>query len=422
MPFEVDPGMHGEEELLGAGIMIVGVGGCGGNAVNGMIERNIEGVRYVVFNTDQQALRHSKAINRVKIGRETTGGLGAGADPAVGRKAAEEDRDIIAEQLKGADLVFITAGMGKGTGTGAAPVIAAIARSMGILTIGVVTRPFGFEGGITAAVADEGIAELRKHLDTLILVENEKIAASAEERASATEVYDMVNEILYQAAKSISDIITYHGHVNVDFADVRSITAGGGDALMGSAAAAGQRKALQAAMAALESPLLDGVCLTEAKGLLVNITGKVEMQDLQDAMRFIGEQVGHEAKIINGYVDQQLRENEARVTIIVTGFTHKVHNAPEGPEPPPVIPLKAPEARDLSGDLATPAYIRRNIPIDGPYATPQGSAEEQTGTPFRHTPASRSADETIRKDRSDIPAFLRRSDNPNFTGLFQTDN
>ncbi len=422
MPFEVDPGMHAEEELQGAGIMIVGVGGCGGNAVNGMIERNIEGVRYVVFNTDQQALRHSKAINRVKIGKETTGGLGAGADPAVGRKAAEEDRDAITEQLKGADLVFITAGMGKGTGTGAAPVIAAIARSMGILTIGVVTRPFGFEGRISAAIADEGISELRKHIDTLILVENEKIAASAEERASTTEVYNMVNEILYQAAKSISDIITFHGHVNVDFADVRSIMAGGGDALMGSASAAGQRKALRAATAALESPLLDGVSLKDAKGLLVNISGKVEMQDLQDAMRFIGEQVGNKAKIINGYVDQQLRENEARVTIIVTGFTHQAHKAPEEPETPLIIPPKAAEGRAPAEDLATPAYVRRNIPIEGPFTTPQANAPDQNATTSCYTPLSRSADENIRKECSDIPAFLRRTGNPNFTGLFQTDN
>ena len=428
MAFELDPGLFDSDQGKGVTIRIVGVGGCGGNAVNNMIDRKISGVEYIVFNTDRQALLNSKAPLRVQIGKKATNGLGAGADPAKGRQAAEDDREIIAAQLRGADLVFIAAGMGKGTGTGAAPVIASIARNMGILTIGVVTRPFNFEGQVKANIADGGIIELRKYIDTLILVENEKILSIAEEGVSATEAFNMANDVLYRAAKGIADIITRHGHVNVDFADVRSIMAGAGDAVMGSAAAAGERRALKASSDALNSPLLEGVSVKGAKGVLVNITGEVTMRDMSDAMNYIEEQVGSDAKIINGYVDEPQVSGEIRVTVIVTGFRRKAQE--EGVEPavrplvPPVsgIRLGQTPGSNRSGtslyserkeeDLRIPAYIRRQLSINDPHEV---EVRKNTGhdadcnVPLTGGRGER--EDKIQKGSSDTPAYLRRKNN-----------
>ena len=425
MAFELDPGLFDSEQGKGVTIRIVGVGGCGGNAVNNMIDRKISGVEYIVFNTDRQALLNSKAPLRVQIGKKATNGLGAGADPAKGRQAADDDREIIAAQLRGADLVFIAAGMGKGTGTGAAPVIASIARNMGILTIGVVTRPFNFEGQVKAKIADGGIAELRKYIDTLILVENEKILSIAEEGVSATEAFNMANDVLYRAAKGIADIITRHGHVNVDFADVRSIMSGAGDAVMGSAAAAGERRALKASSDALNSPLLEGVSVKGAKGVLVNITGEVTMRDMSDAMNYIEEQVGSDAKIINGYVDEPQVSGEIRVTVIVTGFKRK--DKEEGKDPlvrRPVTPVQGhrsslnyqsvrqsvhllPERQEE--DLRIPAYIRRQVSIHDPRET---GSRHNTLHDTDHNPPIKGGvvehEDKIQKGLTDTPAYLRR--------------
>jgi len=429
MAFELDPGLFEGDQGKGVTIRIVGVGGCGGNAVNNMIDRKISGAEYIVFNTDRQALLNSKAPIRVQIGKKATSGLGAGADPTKGRQAAEDDRDIIAAQLKGADLVFIAAGMGKGTGTGAAPVIASIARNMGILTIGVVTRPFNFEGQVKARIADGGINELRKFIDTLIVVENEKILSIAEDGISATEAFNMANDVLYRAAKGISDIITRHGHVNVDFADVKSIMSGAGDAVMGSAAAAGERRALKAASDALNSPLLDGVSVRGAKGVLVNITGEVTMRDMTDAMNFIEEQVGSEAKIINGYVDELQISGEIRVTVIVTGFRRKDSPGSAGPEKEQQAP-KYPGHRHghfphtaarsvVTGlperqeeDLRIPTYVRRQISIHDPLEVGNRKHTEQNTENGGHF--SRSIEEQedqIQKGSTDLPAYLRRKNN-----------
>ncbi|NTU59392.1 MAG: cell division protein FtsZ [Chlorobiaceae bacterium] len=426
MAFEIDAGLFDSDQAHGVNIKIVGVGGCGGNAVNNMIDRKISGTEFVVFNTDRQALLNSKAPIRVQIGKKATNGLGAGADPAKGRQAAEDDRETIATQLRGADLVVIAAGMGKGTGTGAAPVVASIARNMGILTIGVITRPFSFEGQIKAKIADGGIAELRKYIDTLILVENEKILSIAEEGVSATEAYNMANDVLYRAVKGIADIITRHGHVNVDFADVRSIMQGAGDAVMGSAAAAGERRALKAASDAINSPLMDGISVRGAKGVLVNITGDVTMRDMSDAMNYIEEQVGEEAKIINGYVDEPQVSGEIRVTVIVTGFKRKE----PGEEPRSVPQAGARETRTskpspVQGfvrpiqpagypepsieDLRIPAYIRRSLSIKEPFdiARPEGGAAFGPKSPC----ADPEDDEQIQKGQTDTPAYLRRKNN-----------
>ncbi len=430
MAFELDPGLFDSDQGKGVTIRIVGVGGCGGNAVNNMIDRKISGVEYIVFNTDRQALLNSKAPLRVQIGKKATNGLGAGADPAKGRQAADDDREIIAAQLRGADLVFIAAGMGKGTGTGAAPVIASIARNMGILTIGVVTRPFNFEGQVKAKIADGGITELRKYIDTLILVENEKILSIAEEGVSATEAFNMANDVLYRAAKGIADIITRHGHVNVDFADVRSIMSGAGDAVMGSAAAAGDRRALKASSDALNSPLLEGVSVKGAKGVLVNITGEVTMRDMSDAMNYIEEQVGSDAKIINGYVDEPQVSGEIRVTVIVTGFKRKEEiEGKESAVRRPVTPVQGlrsgqspssvrqtasmyPERQE--DDLRIPAYIRRQLSIhDSRDAGNSKNTLRDADHNLLNTGGSGEHEDKIQKGLTDTPAYLRRKNTGN---------
>lgn len=428
MAFELDPGLFDTDQGKGVTIKIVGVGGCGGNAVNNMIERRISGVEFIVFNTDRQALLNSKAPIRVPIGKKATGGLGAGADPSKGRQAAEDDRELIAAQLKGADLVFIAAGMGKGTGTGAAPVVASIARNMNILTIGVVTRPFNFEGQIKADIADGGISELRKYIDTLIVVENETILNIADEGVSATEAFNMANDVLYRAAKGIADIITRHGHVNVDFADVKSIMSNAGDAVMGSSAAAGERRALKAATDALNSPLLEGVSVRGAKGVLVNITGEVTMRDMTDAMNYIEEQVGGGAKIINGYVDEPQLSGEIRVTVIVTGFRRSSSKSldtrkPEGLEQPsirkPFRPIHSfPLASSLPDqsaeeDMKIPAFQRRGISIPPPVEVEvrcsQRTEEEDVAQAGQMDEESRQ--DQIDKSNPEMPAFLRWRNN-----------
>ncbi len=418
MAFELDPGLFEHEEEKGVSIKIVGVGGCGGNAVNNMIDRRIAGVDFIAFNTDRQALLNSKASVRIQIGKKATNGLGAGADPSKGRQAAEDDREVIADQLRGADLVFIAAGMGKGTGTGAAPVLASIARNMGILTIGVVTRPFSFEGKVKAEIADGGITELRKYIDTLIVIENEKILSIAEEGISATEAFNMANDVLYRAAKGIADIITSHGHVNVDFADVRSIMSGAGDAVMGSASASGERRALKASGDAIASPLLDGITLNGAKGVLVNMTGDVTMRDMSDAMSYLEEQVGKSAKIINGYVENPEASGEIRVTVIITGFSRGRQDPDEADTTgnvytaeskasrsayaQPISLQRAHGTHDLTpDDLRIPAYIRRKIAIHDPMEvgspSPEGVEKEEE-----------SSDDLIRKGETSMPAYLRK--------------
>ena len=417
MAFELDPGLFEHEAEKGVSIKIVGVGGCGGNAVNNMIDRKIAGVDFIAFNTDRQALLNSKAPVRIQIGKKATNGLGAGADPAKGRQAAEDDHELIADQLRGADLVFIAAGLGKGTGTGAAPVIATIARNMGILTIGVVTRPFSFEGRIKSEIADGGIAELRKYIDTLIVIENEKILTIAEEGVSATEAFNMANDVLYRAAKGIADIITSHGHVNVDFADVKSIMSGAGDAVMGSASASGERRALKAAADAINSPLLNGIILKGTKGVLVNMTGDVTMRDMSDAISYIGEQVGRSAKIINGYVEEPDATGEIRVTVIITGFSAdntggdeedadqvKASDAKAARGPYPVQPrpqqVHAGSQEPGSDELKIPTYIRKKISIHEPMEVSSKSPDSKS--------EESNSDDIILKADPNTPAYLRR--------------
>ncbi len=270
-------------------IKVVGVGGGGSNAVNRMIEENLQGVEFITMNTDVQALRISRAPVRIQIGETVSKGLGVGGNPALGQKAAEESQDRIKGMLEGSQMVFVTAGMGGGTGTGGAPVVAQIARSLGILTVGVVTKPFDFEGVVRLQQAEEGIKHIRAYTDTLVVIPNQKIFKIIDERTPITDAFRSVDDVLRQAVQSITDIINQPGEINVDFADVKTIMLGAGEALMGIGESSGPTRAIDAANKAINSPLLDDISIDGAKGILVNITGSnnISLYEVQDAINLI---------------------------------------------------------------------------------------------------------------------------------------
>lgn len=311
-----------EEVPTGARIKVIGVGGGGGNAINTMISAGLTGVEFIAMNTDAQDLRRSLAPRRFQLGTQLTKGLGAGANPEVGREAALEDRDRIAELVVGADMVFVTAGMGGGTGTGAAPVIAQVARECGALTVAVVTRPFFFEGKRRRRQAEEGIEALQQGVDTLITIPNQRLVAMASDRTSMKEAFRMADEVLLQATKGVSDLINFQGMVNVDFADVRTIMGGKGIALMGVGTASGEHKTVEAAQRAISSPLLDDVSIVGATSVLINITGNgnLTMYEMHEASSLIQEEAHEDAEVIWGWVVDETMEDEARVTVIATGF------------------------------------------------------------------------------------------------------
>lgn len=312
-----------EDEIpSGARIKVIGVGGGGGNAINTMISAGLTGVEFIAMNTDQQDLRRSLASRRFQLGQQLTKGLGAGANPEVGREAALEDRDRIAELVVGADMVFVTAGMGGGTGTGAAPIIAQIARECGALTVGVVTRPFFFEGRKRRRQADEGIESLTTNVDTIITIPNQRLVTMASERTSMRDAFRMANEVLLQAVKGVSDLINFEGMVNVDFADVKTIMGSKGIALMGVGTASGEHKTVEAAQRAISSPLLDDVSIVGATSVLINITGNsnLTMYEIHEASTLIQEEAHEDAEVIWGWVIDETMEDEARITVIATGF------------------------------------------------------------------------------------------------------
>jgi cell division protein FtsZ len=312
-----------EEELpTGARIKVVGVGGGGGNAINTMISSGLTGVEFIAMNTDSQDLRRSLAPRRFQLGSQLTKGLGAGADPGVGREAALEDRDRIAELLIGADMVFVTAGMGGGTGTGAAPIIAQVARECGALTVAVVTRPFFFEGKRRRRQAEEGIEQLTANVDTIITIPNQRLVAMASERTSMKEAFHLADDVLMQAVKGVSDLINCQGQVNVDFADVRTIMGAKGVALMGVGSASGEHKTVEAAQRAISSPLLDDVSIVGATSVLINITGNsnLTMYEMHEASSLIQEEAHEDADVIWGWVIDDSMGDESRVTVIATGF------------------------------------------------------------------------------------------------------
>jgi cell division protein FtsZ len=342
-----------------ADIKVIGVGGGGNNAVNRMIASGLKGVEFIAVNTDAQALLMSQANRKIQVGEKVTKGLGAGANPEIGKKAAEESRDLIAECLKGADMVFVTAGMGGGTGTGAGPVVAEVAKELGALTVGVVTKPFTFEGRRRMTQAEQGIAELKEKVDTLIIIPNDRLLQVVEKRTSIVEAFRIADDVLRQGVQGISDLIAVPGLINLDFADVKTIMVDTGSALMGIGRANGENRGVEAARMAISSPLLE-TSIDGAKGVLLNITGgsSLGLFEVNEAAAVIAEAADPDANIIFGAVIDETMEEEVKVTVIATGFE---------PRPPRRNREKDKVLRDLdinirpfaSDDLDIPPFLRR---------------------------------------------------------------
>jgi cell division protein FtsZ len=392
-----------DTENQGAVIKVVGVGGGGGNAVTHMVNAGIEGVDFICLNTDAQALKHSKVKMGLQIGCNITKGLGAGADPEVGRQAAMEDRDRIIEMIEGSDMLFITAGMGGGTGTGAAPVVAQVAKELGILTVAVVTKPFAMEGSKRANLAEQGIAELAKHVDSLITIPNQKLLSVLGGDMTLLDAFKAANQVLQGAVQGISELITKPGMINVDFADVRTVMAETGMAMMGSGTARGENRAREAAEAAVSSPLLEDVNLQGAHGLLINVTAGLDLRTSEFAI--VGDTVkryaSEDANVVVGCVIDPEMSEDLRVTVVATGIGRTVMQVqvPEMDSRRPVAMdggrAARPAPRPIE-DLSIPTYIRNQ-------------REQQAAAP---APAQRRAvgDGMSYGDESmlDIPAFLRR--------------
>ncbi|MFH0969435.1 MAG: cell division protein FtsZ [Patescibacteria group bacterium] len=315
-----------------AKIKVIGVGGSGNSAISRMIESKIKGIEFVAINTDAQALHHSKASEKVHIGKNLTKGLGAGMNPEIGRQAAEENRDEIQEVLKGSDMVFVTCGLGGGTGTGAAPIVAETAKELGALTVSVVTKPFAFEGAQRKAIAEEGLDNLKDRVDSLITIPNDKLLSIIDRKTTLISAFRIVDDVLRQGVQGISDLITKPGVVNVDFADVRAILEDSGSALMGIGIASGENRAVEAARHAISSPLLE-LSIDGAKGVLFNVSGSndLTMLEINEAANVITENIDPNAKVIFGAVtDDQIRKGDIHITVIATGFdTNKVNETSE---------------------------------------------------------------------------------------------
>jgi cell division protein FtsZ len=387
-----------EQPGQNARMKVVGVGGGGGNAVNRMIEENLAGVQFISVNTDSQALASSRSDVKVQIGKKLTRGLGAGARPEIGRQAIEENRDEVLEHLQGADLVFVTCGMGGGTGTGAAPIIAQIAKDIGALTVGIVTKPFLFEGRKRMKQAEMGIAELRRNVDTMIVVPNERLLAVVGKGIPFQDALKKADEVLLNATRGIASLITNTGIINVDFADVRTVMQNGGSALMGTGIGRGENRALEAAQQAISSPLLDNVSIQGASGVLINIIGGSDLTlgEATQINEIIHDAVGDDAQIIFGTGNDPRMEGEVRVTVIATGFDRAVTGEPvvERGANPQVLPF-------------TP---RRN-PAPAPGPTPaQQHVQAKPPVQSQVRPAPSSGNRPAAPDVSDmeIPTFIRR--------------
>jgi cell division protein FtsZ len=327
---------HLEEEKRLTVLKVVGIGGAGGNAVNRMVNNAFTGVDFIAVNTDLQVLRGSMAQQRIQVGQKLTRGLGSGGDPATGRRAAEESREAIRESLQGADMVFLTCGMGGGTGTGASAVVASVARETGALTVGIVTKPFFFEGDQRIAQAEAGIEELRNEVDTLLVIPNDKLLSITAENTSLLDAFSMADEVLCNATRGISDLITETGVVNLDFADVKSVMRNGGDAIMGTGFGKGEDGAEEAARMAINSPLLDSVSIKGATGILVNITGSksLALRQVSKAATIVNKEAGPGAHVFLGAViDETLKDDDLRVTVIATGFNAPRARREERAEP-----------------------------------------------------------------------------------------
>jgi len=370
-----------------AKIKVIGVGGSGGNAVNTMMASGVLGVDFIVANTDAQALRMSKAAVKIQIGTQLTKGLGAGANPNVGRDAALEDKDKLTESLKGADMIFIAAGMGGGTGTGAAPVIAEVARAQGALTVGVVTKPFTREGRQRLAKGEDGIKELKKHVDSLIVIPNDRLLGLAGKSMSILDAFKPSDDVLRQAVQGISDLITQSGLINVDFADVKAIMSERGMAMMGIGLGNGENRAVDAAVRAISSPLLEDIDISGAKGVLVNISGSASMtmDEFDAASRIIHEKVHEDANIIIGLVIDETLGETIKITAIATGFGDRFD-----------LEKGRHELKNVSA-IVKPSEINREIPTFI-------REKQQRDTQVRQR--SFMMDD---EDQYDIPTFLRKS-------------
>jgi len=372
-----------------ADLRVVGVGGAGGNAINRMLEAGLTGVEFIAANTDAQALARNLAPRKIQLGTRITNGLGAGGDWVVGRKAAEEDESLVAEHLEGANMVFVTAGMGGGTGTGGAPVISSVAKQVGALTVGIVTRPFLFEGKHRGRIAEQGLEELRQHVDTLIVIPNEKLLSIVDKETPLRKAFTVADEVLFQATKGISDLITQAGEVNLDFADVKAVMEERGNALMGTGVSSGPQRAQEAAHAAVSSPLLDDVSISGAQAVLVNVTGgsDLTLHEVSEVAGIVSAQAGAEANIYFGAVIQNEMEGQLSVTVIATGFGKQKQQ--------PIGEIKKGTflgfTHQKAETLRTPAFKRKK------------EQEEETGEPKPAWSVPRT------KENLEVPAFVRRS-------------
>lgn len=381
------------DDTIGANIKVIGVGGGGTNAVNRMIESGLNGVEFIAMNTDRQVLNISLAPIKMQLGENLTRGLGAGGNPDIGRSAAEESKSEIKKALDGADMVFITAGMGGGTGTGAAPVIAEIARDIGALTVAVVTKPFNFEGPRRMRLAEEGVDNLRAKVDTVIVVPNDRLLNVTDKRMTLVEAFKVADDVLRQGVQGISDIITIPGQINVDFADVRTIMQNAGSALMGIGMATGDNRAVEAANAAISSPLLE-TSIEGALRVLINVTSgpDLTLAEANEAAQLINSKCDRrEANIIFGWVSDPSMEGQVRVTVLATGFAAKP------PQQQPSMQQQTVAPQPTARQLETPPAVRTHVPTPGTATRP---------APRQEVDAADTG--TVPEDQLDIPAFIRR--------------
>ena len=411
-----------EDPRTNAKIKVIGVGGGGGNAVNRMICAGVEGVEFIVANTDLQALQMSRAPVKIQLGTKLTNGLGAGANPEMGRRGALEDADKIIEALEGADMVFVTTGLGGGTGTGAAPIIASLASEMGALTVAVVTKPFAFEGRRRMAQAERGLAELIDSIDTTIVIPNEKLLAVAQ-NAGFFESFRIADDILRQAVQGISDIITIPGIINRDFADVKTIMAGMGYAVMGTAVAKGERRATDAAQAAISSPLLEAGAIDGARGILINVTGSssLKLAEVNEASTIIQSAAHEDANIIFGAVQDEKMKDDIKITVIATGFKNDVParkdrtvNAAQAA----ISTARTASAYQMQAAAAPPRVVNGS-PVNGGHVNggavghaSHAAPPTRVAMPARENPNLATMTDSIRsaveQDDLDVPAFIRK--------------
>jgi cell division protein FtsZ len=407
------------EDFIGvANIKVVGVGGAGGNAINRMIASDLKGVEFIAVNTDAQVLEQNRAEKRVQIGSGVTNGLGAGANPEVGRRAMEESRQDVADQIGQPNLVFITAGMGGGTGTGAAPIVAEIAKAAGALTVAIVTKPFRFEGRKRIERAEDGLAELKSKVDTLITIPNERLLEIVDKNTTLSDAFATADEVLHQATKGISDLITIPGLINCDFADVRTVMLEMGDALMGTGCGEGEERAIDAAQQAISSPLLESVSISGAKGVLMNITGGEDMtlHDVNTATTLIYDRAGDNANIIFGAVVDPAMNNKMRVTVIATGIGKEEPEVKPRHEVRSKMTTQPDKAMSLFPEEAMQAFPRRRV-VTAPEAVASVSAvdsheddgtAEDGGNGHGYTIRPRNRVPVFEEGDRTVPAYIRR--------------